>query len=294
MRAHWEAGRQLRASGAEGQEEEDRGAGAVWYRPPGPAGYEPINGCESAARAPTPAIQAADADAVFTPRARRAHPTRGTPVKAPAARSSTPAPSRSATSSSRSTASSSARPTCRRRSRACPMAPSSRCACGRRERRPCRSGGPASSWRLRGRRPVLVPIRRDYEQHDRQRGHEVDQGVALGVRQIDGVAVPRGVGERTLATQPRDGAREDLPHQRVADEDDGLRAEQRRHHAHVAAVQCVLASDARVTVNTAPPSSATSGPLERHLLHLRCPWPAHLRISAPSAPMGHLTTCLLR
>ena len=81
-----EAWRQLRASGAEGQEEEDRGAGAVWYRPPGPAGYEPISGCESAARAPTPATQAADEDAAFTPLVRRAHPTRGTPVKAPATR----------------------------------------------------------------------------------------------------------------------------------------------------------------------------------------------------------------
>ena len=81
-----EAWRQLRASGADGQEEEDRGAGAVRYRPPGPAGYGPLSGCESAARATTPAIQAADEDAAFTPLVRRAHPTRGTPVKAPATR----------------------------------------------------------------------------------------------------------------------------------------------------------------------------------------------------------------
>ena len=77
-----EAWRQLRASDAEGEEEEDRGAGAVWYRPPGPTGYELLSGCESAAEATTPTMQRTDV--AFAPRVRRAHPTRGTPVKAPA------------------------------------------------------------------------------------------------------------------------------------------------------------------------------------------------------------------
>ena len=36
-----EAWRQLRASGAEGREEEDHGEGTARYRPPGPAGLEP-------------------------------------------------------------------------------------------------------------------------------------------------------------------------------------------------------------------------------------------------------------
>ena len=67
-----EAWRQLRASGAEGREEEDRGAGAARYRPPGPTGLEQLNTQGHAAAEAIAAARAARAD--FTPTVQWPHP----------------------------------------------------------------------------------------------------------------------------------------------------------------------------------------------------------------------------
>ena len=61
-------------------------------------------------------------------------------------------------------------------------------------------------------------------------------------------------------------------------------------HAHVAALQYLWTSDAGIPVSTASHIVGYVGCLlERHQLDLRCSWPAHLRVLAPAASMGHLT-----